>query len=167
MFDETEYDPNSKDITDDLNFIQSKETVFTKYDSTLKKLADEDSIFKNKFKNIDIPHIECGNGWLKIIEILLEEADQWNKTCTSEYSKIHISQIKEKYGSLRFYHSGGNDIFVGMVKMAERMTKNICESCGFLGKINPNDSYMKCECRECRLKRQWEQGHGWGKGKDE
>lgn len=167
MFDETEYDPNSKDITDDPNFIESKNKIFEKYDSTLAKLAEIDSIFHKKYPNLKIPHIECDKGWFGIIDLLFEEADRWNKTCSDEYQKIQILQVKEKYGCLRFYHTGGNDIFIGMIRMAEKITKNICETCGSSGYINPRDSYLKCECRECRLKRQWEQGHGWGKGKDE
>jgi hypothetical protein len=167
MFDETEYDPNSKDMTDDPSFIKSKDHVFEKYNDTFKKLAEGDTIFGNKYPNILIPYIECNNGWLGIIEMLFEEADNWNKDCKDEYSKIFIGQIKEKYGKLCFYYVGGNDIFKGMVRMAEKMTSTICENCGSAGRIHSEDSYLRCECRECRLKRQWEQGHGWGKGKDE
>jgi hypothetical protein len=130
-------------------------------------MSPSNNIFEKKFKDIKIPYIECNKGWYKIIEILLEEADNWNKNCSDEYSKIEIFEIKEKFGSLRFYHTGGNDTFVGMIKMAEKLSKNICETCGSAGTINSIDSYLKCECRECRLMRQWEQGHGWGKGKDE
>ena len=39
MFDETEYDPNSKDMTDDPSFIKSKDHVFEKYNDTFKNLA--------------------------------------------------------------------------------------------------------------------------------
>lgn len=167
MLDETEYDPNSKDITDDANFLESKEYIMEKYDNVFKKLAEGDTIFGNKYPNISIPYIECNKGWLGVIELLLEEADKWNKHCTNEDYKITIGQIKEKYGKLCFYYIGGNDIFKGMVRMAEKMTATICEDCGSTGRIHTEDSHLKCECRECRLKRQWEQGHGWGKGKDE
>ena len=47
---------------------------------------------------------------------------------------ITASQVKEKFGGLRFYYDGGDEYIQGAVSMAERMSYSICEECGNLGK---------------------------------
>jgi hypothetical protein len=42
--------------------------------------------------------------------------------------------VKEKFGTLRFYYTGGDDIIDGMVQMAESMSGVTCEECGASGK---------------------------------
>lgn len=39
-------------------------------------------------------------------------------------------QVKEKFGGLRFYYSGGDDYIAGLVTMAESMSDRTCEVCG-------------------------------------
>jgi hypothetical protein len=50
--------------------------------------------------------------------------------------QVVASQVKEKYGTLRFYYSGGDDVVNGMVRMADSMSGVTCEECG-----NPGKSY--------------------------
>jgi hypothetical protein len=42
-------------------------------------------------------------------------------------------QVKEKFGTLRFYYDGGDDIVDGVVRMAEAMSSVTCEVCGAPG----------------------------------
>lgn len=42
-------------------------------------------------------------------------------------------QVKEKFGTLRFYYSGGDDIVSGIVRMAESISSVTCEICGDAG----------------------------------
>ena len=44
--------------------------------------------------------------------------------------QVTLDQIKEKFGTLRFYYTGGDDIIDGMVRMAESMSAVTCETCG-------------------------------------
>ena len=46
---------------------------------------------------------------------------------------IHVQQIKEKFGGLRFYYQGGDDHISGMVSMAEVWAGRSCEKCGNVG----------------------------------
>lgn len=43
-------------------------------------------------------------------------------------------QVKEKFGTLRFYYEGGDEYVSGIVAMAESMSGRICEECGAEGK---------------------------------
>jgi hypothetical protein len=53
---------------------------------------------------------------------------------TPRVDYICIEQIKEKFGGLRFYYSGGDDTIGGMVTMAEVWAGRSCETCGNVGK---------------------------------
>lgn len=44
--------------------------------------------------------------------------------------KVTIEQIKEKFASLRVYHSGGDEHVKGMIAMAESMCSHTCQSTG-------------------------------------
>ena len=44
--------------------------------------------------------------------------------------QVTLDQVKEKFGTLRFYYSGGDDYISGMVSLAESMTAVTCENCG-------------------------------------
>lgn len=48
--------------------------------------------------------------------------------------QVVASQVKEKFGTLRFYYTGGDDIIDGMVRMAEAMSSVTCDVCGSPGK---------------------------------
>lgn len=46
---------------------------------------------------------------------------------------VTADQVKQKYGTLRFYYTGGNDMISGIVSMAEAMSGKVCEECGAPG----------------------------------
>ena len=48
--------------------------------------------------------------------------------------QVTLDQVKEKFGTLRFYYTGGDDVIDGMVRMAESMSGVTCEECGNPGK---------------------------------
>ena len=48
--------------------------------------------------------------------------------------QVVVTQIKEKFGTLRFYYHGGDEYIQGLEAMAESMTSRICEVCGCSGK---------------------------------
>lgn len=52
---------------------------------------------------------------------------------TPKLDWIEVNQIKEKFGGLRFYYSGGNNEISGMVTMAESWAAHTCETCGDRG----------------------------------
>lgn len=50
--------------------------------------------------------------------------------------QVVAQQVKEKFGGLRFYYSGGDDYISGLKSMAESMSYVTCEECGNPGKPN-------------------------------
>jgi hypothetical protein len=58
-------------------------------------------------------------------------------------------QVKEKYGTLRFYTNGGDEFTDGLIRMAEAMSSETCEVCGDKGKLN-RDGWISCRCQKHR-----------------
>lgn len=114
------------------------------------------------FVNRDLPMTEtamcwgfsCGDGWFNIINQLCaniqhvidwsiqrnESALKWNAENPDDLrdvpkivQQVTVDQVKEKFGGLRFYYSGGDDKISGMVSMAESMASVTCEECGNAG----------------------------------
>jgi hypothetical protein len=79
-----------------------------------------------------------GEGWHPIIFSLCRQIDAYVKFVNNNPErtpvKVTVSQIKEKFGGLRFYYDGGDQYISGMVQMAEIWADHACEVCGDPGK---------------------------------
>lgn len=82
---------------------------------------------------------ECGDGWYNIINQLCANIQHYTDWQNKNHEKhpvveqVVAVQIKEKFGTLRFYYDGGDDTIGGMVRMAESMSAVTCEECGSPG----------------------------------
>lgn len=87
----------------------------------------------------------CGPGWWPMIETLCEtiqsHIDQNKGLC----SQVVVSQIKEKFGTLRFYVDGGDDFVHGAIWLAESLSSHMCEECGAPGK-RVGDGWVRTLC---------------------
>lgn len=109
---------------------------------------------------------DCNNGWYEILASLcwmirqhednkvwrkkyLEENDPEKLKQEPEYFPVKFDQIKEKYGTLRVYFSGGDEYVEGLVSMAEAISGKICEVCGNKGQPNKG-GWITTLCDSCR-----------------
>jgi hypothetical protein len=69
----------------------------------------------------------------KTIDEMLGEVPHW-RMVKPEVPQVVAAQVKEKFGTLRFYFDGGDDYVRGLVAMAESMSTVTCEECGNPGK---------------------------------
>jgi hypothetical protein len=77
-----------------------------------------------------------GEGWWVILDKLMGQIQHhidWKNREREVVPQVVISQIKEKFGGLRFYYDGGDDYISGLVTMAESWAGSICEDCGSIG----------------------------------
>jgi hypothetical protein len=107
--------------------------------------------------------IETGEGWYEILSSLCWMIKQyedsiiwqteWNQKTNPEYKSdyfpVKFDQIKEKYGGLRVYFSGGNQYIEGLVSMAEAMSYKICDVCGNKGEAN-KQGWISTRCEAHR-----------------
>ena len=102
---------------------------FEKYDAFAKQMEER---FPKMFVE---PYggFACGEGWWPILEALcgqIQHHIDWKNKTTEVVAQVTVGQIKEKFGGLRFYYSGGDDVIDGMVRMAESWASRSCETCG-------------------------------------
>ena len=80
-----------------------------------------------------------GKGWWPILQALCSNIQHYLNCINKNHEKhpvveqVVVEQIKEKFGGLRFYYSGGDDKVQGMVRMAESWADHSCETCGAPG----------------------------------
>jgi hypothetical protein len=106
---------------------------------------------------------ECGDGWFNILDQLMSNIQHhidWNNQNFDkgykqykQVAQVTLDQVKEKFGTLRFYYTGGDDIIDGMVRMAESMSGCTCEECGNIGKSR-GGGWIHTYCESCETKRE-------------
>ena len=67
----------------------------------------------------------------------------------NKVEQVIVSQVKEKFGTLRFYVDRDNDEIHAMINMAESMSARTCEVCGSPGKSNSR-GWIKTLCETHR-----------------
>ena len=72
---------------------------------------------------------------------------------TPEVEQVVVEQVKEKFGTLRFYYRGGDDYVRGLVSMAEAMSGRTCESCGNPAKTG-GEGWIRTICPTCEEARE-------------
>jgi hypothetical protein len=98
---------------------------------------------------------ECSDGWLDIIEDLANKLEplivKWKEK--NEVDELCIgpcaSQIKEKYGTLRFYMLTDTDEMEKLIDEAEDRSSITCEKCGKPG-ILRGEHWYYTSCEECK-----------------
>lgn len=100
--------------------------------------------------------IECGDGWYQIIDDLCGIIQQYIDARRGEIEQIEALQVKEKYGTLRFYISNGDDIIDGMIAYAEYLSGRTCEVCGSRDGVSQTSGWIVTLCSECLAKRREE-----------
>ena len=70
-----------------------------------------------------------------------------------EIPQVTLDQVKEKFGTLRFYYTGGDEYIHGMVAMAEAMSGCTCEECGNPGERN-GGGWVRTLCTACEEQRE-------------
>jgi hypothetical protein len=74
---------------------------------------------------------------------------------------FQIDQIKEKFGGLRFYYSGGDDYIDGMTSLAESLSYRICEYCGTTKEVGITKGWNITVCSTCREKNESVKSLNW------
>ena len=117
----------------DYNYMaaQCKAGNFDLFEEANKSLTDEE--YKNK----------------KLAEIVAGDF----REVPESIPQVTLDQVKEKFGTLRFYYSGGDDYISGMVSLAESLTGVTCESCGNVGERR-GGGWIHTYCTPCEEARE-------------
>lgn len=88
--------------------------------------------------------IETGDGWLTLIDALCTQL-QW-ETDHNGAAQVVATQVKEKFGTLRFRAREFSDRQRAIVSLAEEMSGRICELCGAPGSRADIRGVRKTRC---------------------
>lgn len=89
---------------------------------------------------------ECDDGWFDIIYSLAHQLEkEIIKLPLEEREGITATQVKEKYGTLRFYMSSETDEMSKFISEAEDKSAVTCETCGDPGEVREH-SWIKVLC---------------------
>lgn len=104
-------------------------------------------------------HIDHHNEWVeqyglpawKEVQEGKREESEWLKNEPKLIPQLVADQVKEKFGTLRFYCHGGDEQTAGMVELAERLSARICEECGRMDElVNRNSGgWIRTTCPCC------------------
>jgi hypothetical protein len=105
-----------------------------KYDKLVKKFP---SIFK------DMKYVSCGEGWHDLIYTLCQEIIK-----NDPLRETRASQVKEKFGGLRFYTYNGTESIFKLINDAEQKSYKICEVCGSKVGVKQTKGWIITLCKK-------------------
>jgi predicted nucleic acid-binding Zn ribbon protein len=96
--------------------------------------------------------MEFGDGWYWLIDNLCSylqfQTDENNKP------QIEASQVKEKFGGLRFYIDMGYEEAFNIISFVQSLSFSVCEECGTTKDVTQNkQGWIRSLCPKCRADR--------------
>jgi len=88
-----------------------------------------------------------GDGWYWLIDNLCLQLQ--HDTDVNDQPQVVASQVKEKFGGLRFYVNGGTDQQYGAIHFAEMLSSSICEICGTTKGVGQTEGWINSLCEKC------------------
>jgi hypothetical protein len=107
----------------------------------------------------------CGDGWYWLIDKLCSNL-QWDtdkNNSHDQYPQVVASQVKEKFGTLRFYVESATSEQFSVIGFAESLSSDICEDCGTTENMGRTQGWLRNICYDCSK----EQKNPWLKKEEE
>jgi len=90
---------------------------------------------------------EIGDGWFWLLKNVFQSIYEYCKANDVEIP--HMTDIKEKYGSLSINYMGGDRLIDGIVWFAEDLSSKICEECGTNKNVGRTKEWIYTVCKTC------------------
>lgn len=105
--------------------------LYYKYDENGKRYLEDEPMTAAK--------LAIHSGWYQLIHDLISKLleTNWNKLAT---------QVKEKFGGLRFYIDEGSDEIYNIINEHEQLSYFICERCGEKGSLRRDIGWWRTLC---------------------
>lgn len=93
---------------------------------------------------------ECKDGWYNLIYNICKELNDLYISNRINPEEIFVTQIKEKFGTIRFYTNGLIDGGYEIINKYEKLSEKTCEICGTKGEMIVNRGWYQTLCEEHR-----------------
>lgn len=125
-------------------------------DELEKKLIEK---YPEIFADVDKPQTEslmcfgccCGDGWYDLIDALCQALQ--DTTTEMKEPQIVAFQIKEKFGTLRFYCSPTTRTQASIINFAQVISGKTCEFCSMGDAKIREGRYIRTLCDKCHEKK--------------
>lgn len=91
--------------------------------------------------------IQCEDGWFNLIHDTCEKLQRERDIVFDAEQPVAI-QIKEKFGTLRFYFLGGTVRCLDITQEADNLSSRICEKCGASPAFLTGNHWLRTLCEE-------------------
>lgn len=98
------------------------------------------------FKNTRLGWFECGDGWAGLLGELFGQLETHLDHHPDLAEIFEFTQIKEKFGTLRVYYGGGDDVIAHLIAQAENRSALVCELCGNPGSTRKTTGWLYTAC---------------------
>lgn len=95
---------------------------------------------------LDVP-----DSWYKLLDKLCSKIQKL--VDSTEVDQVHADQVKEKFGTLRFYVDNYNPRIDFIIDEAERESSETCACCGSKDKVKASKGWIAYLCQYCRKKK--------------
>lgn len=144
---------------------EKQQILFEKYPALFEYAASKES------RHAIAWGIACGDGWFDLLDVLCATLERLavdyikrraEAGLPEEAVNLRVVQVKEKFGSLRFYVYGvpgsgaAPNAFATAIHIAEALSARTCESCGAPAKCESERGWVRTECEPCKAKRSTE-----------
>ena len=96
----------------------------------------------------------CGDGWFNLVYNLSKKIETHNNNQVRIYAEnaslVIATEVKEKYGELRFYVGTACSEIYNMIDEVEHASRFVCENCGEPGKNEWDNDLARTRCEKCR-----------------
>ena len=95
-----------------------------------------------------------GDGWYTLVDSLcfLIQAHIDHINDPKKCSQVVASTVKEKFGGLRFYTSGGDKVTESYIRFASFLSNSTCEMCGTTAGVEQTEGWIYTMCKPCLKK---------------
>lgn len=84
--------------------------------------------------------VSIADGWIPLVDRLCDKL--------RDTGGAKATQVKEKFGGLRFYASVQDEAQWALIDAAEEESRNLCEDCGAFGTLREDRYWMRTLCDE-------------------
>jgi len=112
--------------------------------------------------------LTCADGWFQLVWDLCENIEkelqkekkeidikEKTKRLLRGEHRFKVTQVKEKFGTLRFYVNGATDKIYNMISEAENKSYTTCEVCGADAKPVKRGGWYATLCTDCAEKKDY------------
>ncbi len=92
-----------------------------------------------------------GDGWYQLIHALSEKLEGMIKELPEDQQALYYAdQVKEKFGTLRFYMSRATAQMNLAIDEAQKVSAKTCEDCGGgFSEVRNNRGWLRVLCKQC------------------